>query len=118
MEGALLRLGLRSRKSSASPGRRAVRYHSLPTGYSDDERNGAQRDLLAAGRRSDRVGPHPYFFGTFSQSARNFLIPMSVSGCCASCWMTDSGMVATSAPIRAAVSTWIGLRTLATSTCV
>ena len=54
------------------------------------------------------------YFGTFSQSSRNFLIPASVSGCLASCMITENGMVAISAPIRAAFSTWTGLRMLAT----
>src|SRR5688500_3480952 len=54
----------------------------------------------------------------FSQSLRNFSRPMSVSGCLKHCSMTAAGTVTTSAPMRAASTTWIGLRTLATSTSV
>ncbi len=54
------------------------------------------------------------YLGTFSQSSRNFFIPASVSGCLVSCMMTEKGMVAMSAPIRAAFRTWTGFRTLAT----
>lgn len=54
------------------------------------------------------------YLGTFSQSSRNFLIPASVSGCLASCMITENGMVAMSAPMRAELRTWIGFLTLAT----
>src|SRR3990170_2358544 len=55
-----------------------------------------------------------YFFGTFSQSAKNLLTPSSVSGCWTSRSNTLKGIVATSAPIIAASSTCIGFRILAT----
>ncbi len=58
------------------------------------------------------------YFGTFSQSARNFFSPASVSGCFASWSMTENGIVATSAPSFAASSTCTGWRTDATSTFV
>ena len=64
----------------------------------------ASRDAIATSRRAHR----PDHFGTFSQSARNFARPMSVSGCFASCSSTESGHVATCAPIRAAWWTCIG----------
>ena len=54
----------------------------------------------------------------FSQSWRNFARPMSVSGCLKHCSITAAGTVTTSAPMRAASTMWIGLRTLATSTSV
>ena len=61
----------------------------------------------------------PYLsFGTFSQSARNFLSPASVSGCFASWSMTENGIVATSAPSFADARTCTGWRTEATSTFV
>ena len=47
-------------------------------------------------------------FGTFSQSARNFSRPMSVSGCLSRPLMTLSGIVATSAPISADCTACIG----------
>ena len=75
---------------------------AAPRRTSDDEGNAE----IAAKARS--------YLGTFSQSSRNFLIPASVSGCLASCMITEKGMVAMSAPIRALFRTWIGLRTLAT----
>ena len=62
--------------------------------------------------------PVRYFFSSFFQSARNFSIPMSVSGCFASWSMTLNGMVAMCAPAMAASSTWSGFRTLATITSV
>ena len=45
-------------------------------------------------------------------------MPMSVSGCLKSASMTDGGHVQMSAPMRAAGTTCIGCRTLATSTSV
>jgi hypothetical protein len=55
---------------------------------------------------------------TFSQSLRNFSRPMFVSGWLNMASMTAGGQVQTSAPIRPASTTWIGCRTLATSTSV
>ena len=49
-----------------------------------------------------------YFAGTFFQSSRNSATPLSVRGCFASCAMTLKGIVAMSAPIRAASSTCFG----------
>ncbi len=46
-----------------------------------------------------------YFLGTFSQSLRNLSIPISVRGCVISCSITLKGIVATSAPTRAASTT-------------
>src|SRR4029453_12450337 len=57
-------------------------------------------------------------FLTFSQSARKRSRPMSVSGCLASWRSTLAGSVTTSAPSKAACTTWIGCRTLATRTSV
>src|SRR5262249_59491743 len=54
----------------------------------------------------------------FAQSSRNFLSPMSVSGCFMSCSSTAKGMVATWAPALAASTTCSGLRIEAASTCV
>ncbi len=61
-----------------------------------------------------------YPLGTFcfSQSARNFFRPRSVSGCCTSCLNTVNGIVQMSPPIFAASTTCIGFRTLATRTFV
>ena len=59
-----------------------------------------------------------YFFSNFFQSARNFSIPISVSGCFTSWSITLNGIVAMCAPARAASTTWSGFRTLATITSV
>lgn len=56
------------------------------------------------------------YFVRFSQSARNCFMPISVNGCLASWLITFNGIVAISAPIRAASIICIGLRTLATIT--
>ena len=53
-----------------------------------------------------------------AQSFRNRSMPMSVSGCLKSASMTDAGHVQMSAPMRAAATTCIGCRALATSTSV
>ena len=54
----------------------------------------------------------------FAQSSRNFLRPMSVSGCFISCCSTLNGIVHTWAPALAASTTCSGLRMDAASTCV
>ena len=54
----------------------------------------------------------------FSQSARNFASPISVSGWLKRLSITLGGQVQMSAPIRAASTTWIGPRMLATSSSV
>ncbi len=86
-------------------------------------RRGMPSSSSPAVRPGASAGPardgHPYRgLGTFSQSERNFFRPMSVSGCLASCSSTLKGMVAASAPMRAACTTCMGLRTEATSTWV
>ena len=70
----------------------------------------------AAARRDGRA--RQILEPDFSQSSRNFLRPMSVSGCLMSICSTLNGMVATWAPALAASMTWIGLRMDAASTCV
>ena len=65
------------------------------------------------------VEPSPTFAAcAFSQSFRNFSRPMSVSGCLKHASITDAGHVQTSAPMRAASTMCIGMRTLATRTSV
>ncbi len=60
----------------------------------------------------------PYLPCDLFQSARNFSSPMPVSGWLNRESMTFVGHVQTSAPSRAASTTWIGWRTEATSTSV
>ncbi len=93
---------------------------SAPGGPPTAALPGATSTTSSTSAGSDGRAPlAPYFsLGTFSQSARNFLSPASVSGWRASCSMTAKGMVATSAPRRAACTTCCGWRTEATRTCV
>jgi len=73
--------------------------------------------LAETGRRASRrcrSAEGNLYLRVFSQSARNFSMPTSVSGCLASCCITAKGMVQMSAPIKAALSTCMGLRTEAT----
>jgi len=55
-----------------------------------------------------------YPLSTFFQSSKNLFIPTSVSGCLINWLMTLNGIVAISAPIVAASTTWRGFLTLAT----
>ena len=54
------------------------------------------------------VRRHTLAAWAFSQSFRNRSSPMSVSGCLKHCSITAAGTVTTSAPMRAASTTWIG----------
>jgi hypothetical protein len=60
------------------------------------------------------LGPYPIDCPVASQSFRKAAKPASVSGCLNSWWMILGGAVMTSAPIFAASTTCIGLRTDAT----
>jgi hypothetical protein len=69
------------------------------------------------GRHARRKGVlplQPIACPVLPQSSRKALMPLSVSGCLKSWRITEGGAVITSAPIFAASSTWMGLRTLAT----
>lgn len=68
-------------------------------------------------RAGDITRARPYS-GAFFQSLRKRAIPMSVRGWTGSFSITAYGIVAMSAPSRAASSTCIGWRTLATQTSV
>src|SRR5690606_6694072 len=53
---------------------------------------------------------HPIVCPVFFQSARNAVMPASVSGCLTSAFRMAGGTVATSAPIMAASLTWFTVR--------
>src|SRR5262249_39993763 len=75
-------------------------------------------EIRQALQRIRFIRRHTLAAWAFSQSFRNRSSPMTVRGCLKHCSITAAGTVTTSAPIRAASTTWIGFRTLATSTSV
>lgn len=93
--------------------------HSVQTdtgkGRRGDKGSKTSRPLRVAASRCLRVC---YFFSCFFQSARNFSIPMSVSGCFTIWSITEKGIVEMCAPASAASRTCRGFRTLATMTSV
>ncbi len=73
-----------------------------------------RRRSASPSKLGEELGSQPIFCPVLAQSAMKAAMPLSVSGCLTSWRITLGGAVITSAPILAASSTWIGLRTLAT----
>src|SRR5881394_2259466 len=71
----------------------------------------ANNYFVRCGRRGRLAGTaHALAAAVFFQSARNWSCPLSVNGCLSSCWKTLYGIVAMSAPMRAASIMWMGCR--------
>src|SRR5439155_23426623 len=112
---------LRTLRAPASPAQSVLGGGTEERAAGARRRSAGESEGASAPSLKNRQSPPPRHYSLpplFCQSSRNFLSPMSVSGCLISCWSTLNGMVATWAPALAASITCSGLRMDAASTCV